>query len=661
LLFEASIDTIVDIEIAQKLLGVAMHYTTAENANDTTTGNAKANSPVQDPSFLWPLCRGLCVNGNPKDAIELLFNYGTCPESYVNHCLSEIFDYYIANEDTEGMMDLFKRVKERRFVLGNYLGHQLLLHLDSLRSNNQEKVKNDMADIQNYLTKESNVLTQGIYRTLYSFAFRTKDTEILKQLEKEIISHDYDWQQIKTRVKMLDVCENGNELILDKEFNNSITSSDYLLEYKLLGDIMLRYVKDAEKIRDSAIGIHSKDFGLYCSRAFTTQAKALFIRTHVESEIYLRLMELAANNSNQKRAESLLKQAHRRGMNVTAEHYFHVVDALCNRGSVLQCKDIILDMYKEKIKPSIHIYNRLMKAYLDQKPNQKPSGNFVKAFAILEQFPRIWQTPNNETYSIFFKALLKDKKSSNSVKFIEILAAISASPSVKVFNHLMLQSLKEKNIKGVIRYFDLLQQSSENPNPETFEILITAYKQSNEFKIMFKTWNDLDRKFKNQNGYKQILDAYALKSDVKKFEKEFFDLKSLKSLDIKTCEDVLENMISLVVPVMAIDFIMTEMKSMGLIPNPEILRALLDLDESAKNSVDKNQAAVKSLDEKKELLKDYIAVVNPKIDKLLEKSIIPWAETDQKKLHDNYVEMDQLFSSTRRESRRRARATNKTV
>lgn len=130
-------------------------------------------------------------------------------------------------------------------------------------------------------------------------------------------------------------------------------------------------------------------------------------RFAARNSLFLKSMSAFSSTNNFKKCLSYIKQVTRNGIRVTSDHYFHLINAYCNFGSVKEARRCLKGMISTyNIRPSVQIYNRLIKAFLDQREKDKPQPNFRKAFKYLcEMVKGIKLSPNNETLDHFCSAL----------------------------------------------------------------------------------------------------------------------------------------------------------------------------------------------------------------------------------------------------------------
>lgn len=160
---------------------------------------------------------------------------------------------------------------------------------------------------------------------------------------------------------------------------------------------------------------------------------------------YLDLMSAFANTGNSDRVESLIKQVFRRGLPLQAEHYYHLVDAHCQNGSVIFAREDLKSMVSNGIKPNAAIYTRIIKCFLEQK-NPTPNPNFDKAKLFLQEMVQgVNIAPTDELLGLFVKSfhLIPERIFKNTDSWYRLLKEMSVHENVIVLDHMMEVALME--------------------------------------------------------------------------------------------------------------------------------------------------------------------------------------------------------------------------
>jgi pentatricopeptide repeat protein len=430
------------------------------------------------PDILQPIVQGLCLNQQPDAAMDLIQPHiSKWNEDHFFRVTYPIFEAYIKS-DLEKAMKFVEKFISRGLMLHPLMGNYLL----------EAIVDQDVSDASDWIPKiiqwmkKCKPLSPGTYRILLSY-YKDKDPEFLKKLEAEITDLGYDLTGMKVRLELMEAVD-GELEEADVLMKSVLKSRTYLIEYPVLDKFMNAHIDEV----DAARGKESKNdqMGRSCALANVYHMRNHALKLYHTNKTFLRLLDMFAQNENAKRCLSLVKKINRRGLGATSDHYYYLVDAYCARGSVLLAKEMIDDMYRNKLKPSIQIYNRWIQAYLDQR---KP--NYAKAISILKQLPALNQPLSQSTFELFYQKLRKNPTVEDTTRFMETLIDLKVQPSATPFNLCMLAHFKKQNYDRVFEYYDKILSTTAKPDSESFEILIQCYLAEDNLDMAISTFEEM--------------------------------------------------------------------------------------------------------------------------------------------------------------------------
>lgn len=203
-------------------------------------------------------------------------------------------------------------------------------------------------------------------------------------------------------------------------------------------------------------------------------------------ETILALLQSFAKTGNVNRVTSIIKYLKRQKRQLDAQHYFYMIDALCSRGSVLKARDTIQEMILTKVSPSTEIFNRIIKAYLDQRdPN--PAPNLESAFFYVREMARIGVEINETTLDLVTAPLLDPAtRMVYAARWLIIVEELGFMESTAIANYRMQVELDSSTPNA-----EPFTKSIKKPDSQSFDLKIRYYLQCNDFKSLVNQWNCL--------------------------------------------------------------------------------------------------------------------------------------------------------------------------
>jgi pentatricopeptide repeat protein len=448
-----------------------------ETRLDALTILKTANNNSAD--ILQPICRGLSMNKQPDVALRLIEPFlKNWNEVNVQKVVYPIFEAYLET-DLEKCIMLIRKLDHYELKLQPLMAHSILKKIVNQELSN---VDDWVSEIVAMLKKDSK-LSPGMYRTLMTYYQNSDNTDRLDELEKEILDLGYDLYGMKKRLELLEAID-GDWEEADEKIKTCFKEAKYLLEYPVFDKLINVVIAEGNESRGDSGEL--KRFAFACGRASLYHMRNHDLKLYHTNSTFLNLLSLFAQNENPSQCLSLVKKLNRRGMGATSEHYYYLVDAYCSKGSVLLTKAVIDDMYKNNIKPSTEIYNRWIKAFLDQK-----TPNFSKAFEIILQMPQIKIRISDETLQLVYDKLRKTPVTTQAEKFLEVLVKVKAEPSPLPFNLCMRAYLDINKTEKVLQFYDKLLNSSCQPDAESAELLMKAYSKDKDLGMVITTFEEM--------------------------------------------------------------------------------------------------------------------------------------------------------------------------
>jgi pentatricopeptide repeat protein len=587
---------------------------------------------IVESSFIIYIIKGLLMNRNHDCAYEFFFkHHKSCRPEELNQCLYELFNYLAKFGNSSQMETYFRDAQKNCIPLGNWLGHKFLSYFTNCR----DQKKTDLVlSIFEYLKTTHLDLSLGIIRTLFAYFSKQQNGSLPDELQELICLKGYNSRQLKFGNDLSIALESGNFESFNLKLHQAMKGG-YILEFPIMNSAVNHFASIAynqhlmEKDTDKLI------FAKICAFTYNIHMKSLSLKLHMNLSTLTVLLRLFSMNSNYVRCNSLMKQIHRRGHIATSEQYYWLVNSLCQRGSVIIAFDTLDEMYTKNIMPSIHIYNRIMQAYLDQSP-----PNFLKALSILESLPRLHQIPNQDTNHIFLKRLKDDDINASKILF-NTLSSINAVPHVDIFNHMMKIYSAANQFDKVLKYFKLLSKSDAEENAHSYEILLDSYFRQNEYQPCLLIWKGLPDRLKSTKSFRTIMSIYKL-SDKYQFH---IELKKFLASGLPFTNDFT-------------DFCFESLLSLDGIELLESLIAHQINDGDLKCSINITTKVLEypslSKDTRAAIV-NYLGSSKPLQLKIIKKELIPVTESCGKTLHDNFVNLELSYAQIRRDARKRSR------
>ncbi|KAJ3257371.1 hypothetical protein HK103_004591 [Boothiomyces macroporosus] len=420
---------------------------------------------------------GLLENGNVDDAQR----YYQLPNDLAITSYYFI-QAYLKKQDLQSVQIILKNMKNNSVLLGVSTATQILQGI--LDNFNQSTLDYTLK----VLKHEGSEWSLGIFRNLHAI-YSKYLPDRLSALEDQI-KEKYNLDQIVARNKLLECCKAKNLEQVDKIYDET-TRAGVIIEPYVMNSIvnMIAELVDADRSK----------LPYLMAKANLYQMRILQSLQYCYETTFMNMLKMFAATGNYTRAVSLIKQINRRAFNTTAEHYYYLVDAHCQRGSVMRTQEVIKEMVQSKIKPTVKIFNRLIKAYLDQHISQEPNPNWKKAFQYLNDL-RACRLPLAETtIQLFTDMLSLTNNLEQSKLWFEEMEKFGDIQNVSIINHMMkmFNMRKGDNLEHVEQYYDKLVMNQLQPNAETYEQLLVAYKKVQDVAESTKVWNEAV-----QNGMK---------------------------------------------------------------------------------------------------------------------------------------------------------------
>jgi hypothetical protein len=237
--------------------------------------------------------------------------------------------------------------------------------------------------VQIYMDRHS-IETAGHLFTMFRIAKKFILPILIESIEKKMSLIDMNLEHAAQNIYLLDLLDE-RQLKKAQEVIKSLLCND---EFIVMSCVYHRFIEIAAELGEN------------------NTLQVSFMRLNEErlspkNDSFLIALGSFAKSRNDERCVSIIKQISRRGINITAEHYYHLIDVHCNRGSVVLAKDDIKAMLDEGIRPNARIYNRIIKSFLDQF-EVLPKPNFQRAFqTLIEMVNGVKISPNDDTFLIF--------------------------------------------------------------------------------------------------------------------------------------------------------------------------------------------------------------------------------------------------------------------
>ena len=565
--------------------------------------------------YVDEIVEGLLLNSNHLDAEKVVEKYGITARTA----------YLLSINAIKLNQNPISRFPNNDLVLGNWLGHKIIKHcIEQFKMGkfSLSAVYVMIDDVLNQLDKEKSKVSNGLTDTLIQF-YQSQNT--MERLDKLILAG------IKSPCSTLVNVDTFESL--KTTTNRIIQQSPKAIKYPFLNSVIkisakLAIAEASNKARFSQIVaftnlIHSqmREMKLYC-----------------QSCTYLQLMELFSRTQNLVRVKALFKQSQRRGFIPTVLHYYYLIKTMCDRGSILQAKNTVLEMIEQRVKPTNEICNLLIRAYLLQNV-----PNVAKAFRLLEQFPNLRIVENNETHNLFSTILLQPEYHADINTWISILIQNKADPSPIVYNTLLKFHHATKNTQS---FEDIVKAVTFTGfcNHETIEICLKYY---GEFKFakMVTFWNELHPSLQSQQCHEIALSAAFESNNVSIFRRLSTSmLEKFKNLTQQQCQ-LLFSQCTILCPSLCHTIIETKMKPNLYSPTKEACLAYLKyVNDDARLVQD---------------FKTYLSISTPKLAKSINDIEYPRLEFDSLKLHTMHVEKKLLEPHYRRIIRKSLQTSQK--
>ncbi|KAJ3345362.1 hypothetical protein HDU91_007382, partial [Kappamyces sp. JEL0680] len=358
-------------------------------------------------------------------------------------------------------------------TIGPRLGHLLLRRIT--RHDDKDEVESLVFGIVERLGTENTTLSNGMLVTMLVIHKLFVIPSIAAYVERSARQRGLDWPSMEFeaaikgflhsgQIDEADACfqqQDQQKLGLSHDLMNAFVAS---ICSKLRA---LSSTGDGKKLDEKAKGRLMNMANLYYMRLQET-------KLHINDETYTAMLETFAASGNHERCLAIIKNMHRRGLLPSALHYSYLVDAYCNCGSVLLAKGAIQDMTRQMIKPNTQIYNRIIRAYLEQT-----APNFSKSLKYLEQM-LLYNIPMNaETISLFADHLQHQSPQLRRDWFSVLAKSILPLP-VDAYNALVQMEVQAQNYHQAREYHELLCSES-SPNTQSRLLMLRILCETEDY------------------------------------------------------------------------------------------------------------------------------------------------------------------------------------
>ncbi|KAJ3273284.1 hypothetical protein HDV01_004642 [Terramyces sp. JEL0728] len=413
---------------------------------------------------------GLLENGNFNDALERC----TLPNE-LNISSYYFIEGYLKQGDLNGVRRILTYMEKNSVLLGVATANQILGKL--ALNFNLELLDHVLLKLE----KEGSEWNTGTVRVLHQIysKYLPDRLPVLEEQTRE----KYDLEQVKIRNMILESCQRGDLEDIDKKYD-LYARAGTIIDPLVMNRIVAMIVNKVDH--------KPEDTGYLMAKANLYHMRIVQAKQYSYESTYLSLLRMFAETGNYDRTVSLIKQLTRKNFNVSAEHYYYLVDAHCKRGSVIRTKEVIKEMLESKIKPTIKIYNRLIQCYLDQHISGQANPNWAKAFQYLNEIRGCRLPLMPSTTKLFIDTLQKTNNLIQSQKFYEELEKFGDIQDIQIFNHMIKihNQQKQDYLQEVENYYDLLLVNQVQPDSSTYENMIVAYKKNGDMENCQKMWEE---------------------------------------------------------------------------------------------------------------------------------------------------------------------------
>jgi hypothetical protein len=315
-----------------------------------------------------------------KCSDDILTFYNTIPICYISHRqLYFVVKYLLNQNSTSAAISLLFNNDFIDYSLSHSILQCILL---------QETFDaTSFTLLQTYMDRHS-IETNGHLFTMFRIAKKFMLPNLIETVEKKISLIDMDLEHAAQNSYLLDLLDQRSLAKAQEVIKSLICNEKFIV----MSCVYHRFIEIAAELEEH------------------TSLQVSLMRLNEErlspkNNSFLIALCSFAKSRNDQRCVSIIKQIARRGINITAEHYYHLIDVHCNRGSVILAKEDIKAMVSDGIRPNAKIYNRIIKSFLDQFEIQ-PMPNFERAFqTLMEMVNGVKISPNDETFLIFVEGL----------------------------------------------------------------------------------------------------------------------------------------------------------------------------------------------------------------------------------------------------------------
>ncbi|KAI8821381.1 uncharacterized protein EV422DRAFT_40431 [Fimicolochytrium jonesii] len=178
----------------------------------------------------------------------------------------------------------------------------------------------------------------------------------------------------------------------------------------------------------------------------------------------------------------------------SSEEYERLIRLHDDRNNSSTVNALILEMRRKGMRPSIRAYNSLISVYV--RNNQ-----MAAALGVLDKLktPESWDPtaehplkPDATTYTILIRGFLEKESHAEGERLFREMRALGFSPSVSIYNQMMMSSIRRKRNTAAIRLFQDMQQSLDIvPNLSSYRLCVAAHANNRNHEAARKMLNEM--------------------------------------------------------------------------------------------------------------------------------------------------------------------------
>eukprot|EP00249_Psilotum_nudum_P003102 c16429_g1_i1 orf=260-2023(-) len=278
-------------------------------------------------------------------------------------------------------------------------------------------------------------------------------------------------------------------------------------------------------------GIPSISLQLSLFKALTTkvkwleQASKLFNDMkasgyHVNSDMYISLIELYGKHGDQDKIDTLVKEMNDKGYAVGLAGTNAILDACRKDGDKPKAENAFQSLIEAGIKPDWHVFISLIQMY-------GKAGMHLKSLDTFEQMKQNGIAPNGLDYAAIIKVMANAFEKEHVKTLLEEAENNGCKPLVQCYNAAMEMFLGLKMHNNIESLYDKMKAACIRPNQATYNVLISSSIGNGKLEraeTLVVEMNSKGAVGANMHTYNLLLEGFAVAGVKQKVEEIFQEM-----------------------------------------------------------------------------------------------------------------------------------------